>query len=678
MKKALLMLFLGIFVLVTNVSAQEKVVTGHVTDNDGLNLPGVSVRIKGTKIGVSTDLDGKYSIRANPGAVILFSFIGTISEERTVGAESVINVSLQSDSKSLSEVVVVGYGTQKKSNLTGAVSTIDVKKTLEGRPIADAGRALQGAAAGLSVTIPSGEVGSDPIMKIRGQIGSIYGGSSPLILLDNVEIPSITLVNSSDIESITILKDAAASSIYGSKGAFGVILITTKKGTGLEKPQVTYSSNLSFQDPWKELEMGRVNALRYTVDAFERVGGTVAGAFYITSRESYEKAVEWDKKYGGIIGPNDPTVYGRDWYYDAARNYKLGVRTYDPYKTMVKEWAPTQLHNLSIGGSSGKTSYNLGLAALDQSGMMKAAKVDQFTRYNASLRLTSEINKYFTARAGAIYSRKNKEYPYVTSSTTADPWLYMYRWSSLYPYGNADSGEPIRSPASEAAAANTANILQNYLNLNLGGTFNINKSWTADFDYSFSNQEGRSRRPGTKYTGRNSWVAPIARVDAAGAPVFVNAEGAVVPSTTAGAIRVYDLPLSTYTSPGANPDHLYKDAENFYRHTINAYTTYNLSLKEQHQFKFIAGLNRVTDNTADQFTQITNLSDLTNPQFGNAIGTITGGGNEYWEAQLGYFGRMNYAFKNKYLLEGNIRYDGSSKFPTDLKWRWFPSFSAGW
>lgn len=677
MKKALLIL-LGMFFIVASIVAQEKVVTGKVTDKDMIALPGVSVKIKGTAIGVSTGLDGTYSVRANPGAVLQFSFIGAISQEHTVGAGNTINITLLNDTKLLEEQVVVGYATQKKSNLTGAVSTIDVKKTLEGRPIADAGRAMQGAAAGLSVTIPSGEVGSDPIIKIRGQIGSIYGGSSPLILLDNVEIPSITLVNSSDIESITILKDAAASSIYGSKGAFGVVLITTKKGTGIGKPQVTYSSNLSFQDPWKELEMGRVNALKYTVDAFERVGGTVAGAFYLTTRESYEKAVEWEKKYGGTIGPNDPTVYGRDWYYDAARNYKLGVRTYDPYKTMVKAWAPTQLHNLSIGGSSGKTSYNIGLAALDQSGMMKAAKVDQFTRYNASLRLTSEINKYFTARAGAIYSRRNKEYPYVTSSTTADPWLYMYRWSSLYPYGNAETGEPIRSPASEAASANTANILQNYLNLNLGGTFNINKAWTADFDYSFSNQEARSRRPGTKYTGRDSWVAPIARVDASGAPVFVNAEGSVVPSTTTGAVRAYDLPLSTYTSPGSNPDHLYKDAENFYRHTINAYTTYNLSLREQHQFKFIAGLNRVTDNTANQFTQITNLSDLSNPQFGNAIGTISGGGNEYWEAQLGYFGRMNYAFKNKYLLEGNIRYDGSSKFPTDLKWRWFPSFSAGW
>ena len=665
MKKALLML-LGVFLFVTATVAQEKTVTGRVIDEDGLMLPGVSVKIKGTTTGVSTGTNGNYSIRVSPGAVLQFSFIGSISQERTVGAGNTINITLAADTRSLDEVVVVGYGTQKKSNLTGAVSTIDVKKTLEGRPIADAGRALQGAAPGLSVVIPSGEVGSDPIIKIRGQIGSIYGGSAPLILLDNVQIPSITLVNPSDIESITVLKDAAASSIYGSKGAFGVMLITTKKGAS-GAPQVTYSSNFSYQNPWKNLEMADVNALKYSVDAVERVGGSVVGAFYKVDRQSYEKAVEWKNKYGGTIGANDPTVYGRDWYFDPARNFKFGVRTYDPYEAMIKEWAPTYQHNLSIGGTSGKTSYNIGLAALDQSGMTKPAKADEFSRYNASVRVTSEVNKYFTARAGAIYSRKNKEYPYTTPSTTVDPWLYLFRWSPLYPLGSDENGEAIRSPQSEAQAANTANILQNYMNLNLGGTVNIMSNWTADLDYSFSNQEENWNRPGTKFTARDSWVAGQARVDATGSPVYVNGEGKVVSSTDPGAMRAYNLPLNTYTAPGTGPDHIVRSAENFYRHTINAFTTYNLDLKKVHAFKFILGLNRVTDNTSDQFTQRTNLTDIINPQFNYGIGTITGGGGEYWEAQLGYFGRMNYAYKNRYLLEGNLRYDGSSKFPTDLQ-----------
>ena len=207
-------------------------------------------------------------------------------------------------------MVVVGYGTQKKGNLTGAVSSINVKENLQSRPIADVGRAIQGTTPGFSVTVPSGEVGSDPTMRIRGAISSIQGNSSPLILVDNVEIPSIQYVNPDDVESITVLKDAASSSIYGAKAAFGVVLIKTKTGGSAEKVTVNYSNNFSFQNPYKKLEMGRVNALKYTIDALERVGGTETGAFYKVNRESYERAVEWDKKYGSSIGKDDPTVYG--------------------------------------------------------------------------------------------------------------------------------------------------------------------------------------------------------------------------------------------------------------------------------------------------------------------------------------------------------------------------------
>lgn len=674
------MFFIGVFLLAIQAMAQQVTVTGKITSTDDrLPIPGATIKIKGASIAVQTGTDGAYSIKANTGDVLQFSFLSFDTQERTVGTSTVINIALTPSNKGLDEIVIVGYGTQKKSNLTGAVSTIDVKKTLEGRPIADVGRALQGSSPGLSITIPSGEVGSDPIIKIRGQIGSISGGSAPLILLDNVEIPSIQLVNPNDIATITTLKDAAASSIYGAKAAFGVVLITTKQGSSTGKTQINYSNNFSYQNPWKDLEMADVNALKYTLDAAERIGSTTPqGAFYYVDRASYEKAVAWKAKYGSTIGSDDPTVFGRDWYVQGPSNQKMGVRTYNPYDMMVKEWAPTQQQNLSIGGTVGKTSYNIGLGLLDQSGMMKPAKSDQFTRYNASLRVTSELNKYITARAGAIYSRRNKEYAYITNSTTADPWLYLYRWGPLYPLGNDENGDPIRSPASEAAASNTANILQNYMNFNLGTTVNIMKNWKVDFDYTFANQEQNWKRPGTRFTARNSWAAPKARLDANGAPIYVNAEGQVVPFGTKDAMAAFDLSNDMYTALGSNPDHFFRSAENFTRHTINALTTYSLNFKQDHDFKFILGLNRVADNTESQFTQITNLTDILNPQFNYGVGTITGGGDRYWEAQLGYFGRVNYAFKNKYLLEANIRYDGSSKFTSDLWWRWFPSFSAGW
>jgi len=671
-------LLIGMLVCLSSY-AQERTISGEVTGDGLAPLSGVTVTLKGTSKSAVTNELGKFSISASTGQTLSFTYVGYTAREMVIGTENNLSVNLtQSSSNTLQDIVVVGYGTQKKGNLTGAVSTVDVNKTLKGRAIPDVGRGLQGAASGLSVIIPSGEVGSDPIIKIRGQLGSLQGGSSPLILLDNVEIPSIQVVNPNDIASITVLKDAASASIYGSKASFGVILITTKKGSGTGKPTISYSNNFSKQNIWKDFKMADVNGLRYTVDAAERIGTfTPTGAFYYVDRASYLKAVAWKEKYGKTLGPNDPTVFGRDWYVQGA-NQKMGVRTYDPYDYIIREWAPTQQHDLSVGFTQGKTSYNVGLGLLDQSGMTKPAKKDDFTRYNASMRISSELSKYVTMRAGALYSRRNKEYAYATNSTTADPWLYLYRWSSLYPFGKDENGDDIRSPQGEIANSNTANLMQNYSNVNLGTTVNINSHWKVDFDYTFSNQDEYWNRPGTRFTLRNSWVAPIARVDANGAPVYVNSEGQVVPSTDPNKIAAYDLLKETYTASGTNPDHFARTVTNFFSHTINAFTTYDLNLKEDHIFKFILGVNRVTATTEFNSSQITSLLDINNPQFNFGTGVQTASGGKFWESQLGYFGRINYAFRNKYLLEGNLRYDGSSKFPEALWWRWYPSFSAGW
>ena len=606
--------------------AQQRTITGTVMSVNGNTLlERISVKVVGTTRGTMTDANGNFSIAASTGEVLEFTDIGHKTQRQTINSASTYTIVLTPNEKGEVEVVVVGYGSQKKTNLTGAISSIDVKKTLQGRPISDVGRGLQGTASGLSVTIPSGEVGSDPILKIRGALGSLQGGSSPLILLDNVEIPSIQVVNPNDIASVTILKDAASASIYGSKASFGVILITTKKGASGNKPQISYSNNFSWQNAWKDLKMADVDGLRYTVDAVERTGGTIAGAFYLVDRASYDKAVAWKQKYGNTIGPNDPTVFGRDWYVQGS-NQKMGMRTYDPYDYMIKEWAPTQQHNLSVGQTVGKTSYNVGLGLLDQSGMMKPAKADKFTRYNISFRLSSDLNKYITLRAGALYSRRNKEYAYVTNSTTADPWLYLYRWSTIYPFGLDENGDIIRSPAGEAASANTANILQNYSNYSLGSTVNITNNWKFDFDYTYSNQEEMWKRPGTRYTLRDSWVAPVTRLDASGNRVYVNNEGKVVASTDPGAIAAWDLLKQTYTAVGSNPDHFARTATNFFSHTINAYSTYNWTLNTDHVFKFMLGINRVTATTEFQSSQITGLLDITNPQFSFGTGTQTTSG----------------------------------------------------
>ena len=667
---------IGLLLIHSPLIAQTRTVTGTVVSvTDNSPIPGVTVTLKGKTQGTVTDSDGKFAINAEPSDVVVFSFIGLETYEQQVGTSTDLKVSMTQSIESLQEVVIVGYGEQKKTNITGAVAAVDTK-VLESRPIADAGRGLQGVTPGLNIVIPSGEIGSDPLIRIRGQFGSQYGNNAPLILLDNVEIPSLQLINPNDIESISVLKDAASASIYGAKGAFGVILITSKKGAKKEGVTVSYSGNLSFQNMSKKMEMGQLDAMEYTMLAMERSGATASGAFWIVTREGFERAQQWQQEYGSTVGPNDPMVYGRDWYVNTA-NQKIGLRMYDPYDYMVKEWTPTQIHNFSVNGMSGKTSYNLGFGYLDQTGIIKPAKRDDFQRYNGSVQISTEVNKWLKFNVGTIYSRRNKNYAYATNSTTADPWLYIYRWAATYPMTTED-GNIIRSPYSEMRDANTAFMENNYTSSNGGFTITPTKNWNIKFDYTHANDEFLNKRPGTRFTGRDSWSAAVPKFDAAGNRIYVNTAGEQVASTDPGAMPAFQLNQTTYTAAGANPDHVYRNAVNRQWSTINLYSTYELSINESQNFKFMLGMNRVGYQSSSNFSQITALADYSNPQFDLAGGTQTAGGSEEWDSQLGFFGRINYNFKEKYLLEANLRYDASSKFPEHLRWQAFPSFSAGW
>ena len=652
---------------------QMQTITGLVVDANGEPVIGASVVEKGTTNGGITNIDGKFTLNVKPGAVLKVSFVGYQTEE--VKATRTMKIVLKEDSEMLSEVVVVGYGTQKKANLTGAVATVDVNKALDSRPIADVGRGLQGSVAGVNVTIPTGEIGSDPLIKIRGQVGSIKGGSSPLILLDNVEIPSIQMVNPDDIQSISILKDAASSSIYGAKAAFGVVLITTKKGAQGDKFEVSYSNNFSWQDPAKKIEIGGIEALQYTLDAqINRNEPMPAGGFWRINEESLEKAKEWQRLYGGKVNWNDPVVYGRDWYFDGSQKY--GYRTYDGAKAMIKNWAPTMTHNLSVSGKSGKTTYNIGLGYLDQSGMSRTAKEDDFKRYNASVSVSSELNKYVTVRASSIYSDRNKRYPGI-GNTAADPWLYLYRWSPLMPMGVTEHGNPLKEPTYEMAASNTDNLQNKYYNINLGFTLNLTKNWDVKFDYTYDKQSTETNSSVTQYNAGEMWYSPTPWIEN-GSQVYVNELGERVDT---GGMPAYRFPVGPYyNSSGPQTSQVATKNRSVDNNTINVYTTYNLQLgaEKQHAFKFMAGMNRVTNKWSSSKGTINDLIDLENPQFPFAVGDQFFEGDRNWESQLGFFGRLNYAFEDKYFLEANIRRDGSSKFPDHLKWKWFPSFSAGW
>ena len=657
--------------------AQSNTVTGVVKDSKGEPLIGASIMVKGTTRGVSTDIDGRYSIQAAPGNVLQISYVGQKTKTIKVGAEKVINVTLQGTDTELEDLVVVGFGQQKKINLTGAVSSVDVEKTLAGRQIPDVGRGLQGTTPGLNIVMPNGEIGSDPTIKIRGQVGSANGSSSPLILLDNVEIPSIQIVNPDDVESISVLKDAAAASIYGAKAAFGVILITTKKGAKTETVNVSYSGNFSWQNAAKKIEMGGVDAIQYRVDAMKRVGATLYGAFFYVDEASLEAAREWEATYGGKIGKDDPFVYGRDWYVDN-KGRKFSKRIFDAYDYMIREWAPSMTHNLSVNGKAGKTSYNIGVGYLDQSGLIAPSKKDDFRRYNANARISTEINKYVSVHGGFTYSMRNKRYAYSTSSTTADPWYYLYRWDSTYPMGNDEQGRPIRSPYNEMQAANTANIQNTYMSFNAGLTINITKDWHVNADYTYAQNDQIWNKIGTKFTMCNSWGSPLLRKDADGNQIYVDKTGAQVAAGAEGAMPAYELNYFQYTSDGSNPDHIRREVTNSKRHTWNITTDYNWDINEINNLKVLLGTNIVDWESDNSWSQITNLTDILNPSWDKTNGTQTSSGNLYWDSQVGFFGRLNYTLMDRYLVEANLRYDASSKFPEHLRWRWFPSFSAGW
>ncbi len=655
------------------VAQDERSVNGVVTDSKGEPLVGVSVSEEGAQNGVVTDMDGRFSIKlTRRGANLIFSYVGFKRE--VVRATKSMSIVLHEDQKVLNEVVVVGYGTQRKANLTGAVASVDINKTLSSRPVADVGRDLQGAIPGLNIRVASGEVGSDALIKIRGQIGSINGSSSPLILLDNVEIPSLQLVNPNDIESISILKDAASASIYGAKAAFGVVLITTKKGSHSDKFEVSYTNNFAWQHVAKNIEMGGIDGLRYTVDAQINRGDPMpAGGFWRVSDESLLKIEEWQQKWGSTVDYNDPVVYGRDWFFDGVNKY--GYRIYDGVKAMIRDWSPYQSHNLSVDGRSGKTSYNVGLGLLNQSGMMKAARHDDFKRYNASLSLVSEINKYLSVRGSSLYSNRNKRYPGV-GTTTADPWLYLYRWSALMPMGVTENGNVLRDPVAEVAQANTDNLENKYYNVNLGFTLNFTKNWDLKFDYTYDRQENTTNSSAIAYTGGQTWYSPTAWTRN-GLQVYVDEQtGQIVDE---GGIPAYMFPVQSYYS-NVSTSYVQYYNYNADRNTFNAYSTYNLKLgpNSSNAFKFMLGFNRVTLKWRSHTAQKTGLIDLENPQFSLASGEQFASGNQNWEAQLGYFGRINYAYMDKYLAEVNLRRDGSSKFPSDLRWKWFPSASAGW
>ena len=620
------------------------VVTGRVTDKNGEPLIGASVTAGDQ--GTATDIDGNYSISLKGPATLTFSYVGYTTQTTKVSSSTTRNIVLDEDEVMLNEMVVVGYGTQKRINLTGAVSTVDVAKQLEARPITDIARGLQGAAPGLTVRTSTGELGTDPTMKIRGIIGSVNGSSSPLILVDNVECNSLQNINPEDVESISVLKDAASSSIYGVKAAFGVVLITTKQAKKGDKVKITYSDNFSWRRPtvtpevvktYEGAEMSWAAGLRQNPNLSEQVNSC-----YLTwNLESIERMKEWERVYGDLNLSNE-LVLGRDFEIMDGKLYFY--RSFDGADMFMKKNAFQQTHNLNISGSAGNTTYNVGLGYLGQDGIMKV-NTDSYKRYNVSLGMSTTLSKYFDIHAKFLYTHYKLEDPYYFGpSSYYDEWYYLYRWPKIMPYGTYQ-GIPFRNAVTEIEQANRNVKNNNYMRATLGTTVHIVKGLDLEADYTFTHVNRYIRTNGGYAQGWNFWGGSGLRNE-----------------------------IWTLTSHNK----VVNQTQNSDFHVFNGLLRYKNIFKDAHEFGAIAGIN------VEYYTQYGNTADRRDVLLIDHTELPLANGEQYsdsyhaHEARTGFFARLNYAYKNRYLLELNGRLDGSSRFPSDQMWGFFPSFSAGW
>lgn len=645
----------------SNVYQQTRIlVSGRILDSSGQPVPGASVIEKGTTNGVDTDIDGKFTISVKSGSSLEVSCIGY--ETVSVAASENLSVTLREDTQFLDEVVVVGFGTQKKVNMTGSVAAVDVDKAFGSKPITDVSKGLQGVVPGLSITYNSNDLNASPTMKIRGT-GSINGDNTPLILLDGVEVPDLSFVNPDNIKSISVLKDAASASIYGSRAAWGVVLITSKDGSAVkDKVSITYSNNFSWNQPiglpkYITDKEGVLAQLEEGMLAQKNVDGSRIEAFGMYYDTIGKGITTWFDKYSGNLS-NPVYKYGEDYEFIEGTPYYYRVS--DPNKEIFKT-SFSQTHNLSVNGNTGKTNYNIGLGYTMNDGTLKAAKKNDVKRYNLNLSTNTQVKNWLNIGTKVMYVEKEYEYPYGYSQSKGATGLlyYVMRFPAFFPFGISDgskladgtyasesaaTGEGLYFRHGNAYVANESICSSKDQYLTLGGNVRINLapglSFYGDYTRGRYNYENRSMRQ--PYYVAN-WSFP-----------------------KKAAVTTNDFLERSYVSKITN--------------TYNAYFDYLFDIQKQHNFAIKVGANAEDLRYDNQSVKVNGVQDVEHPTL-----NLTDGKNEgivdeslRHRATAGFFGRINYNYKEKYLLELNGRYDGSSSFRTGKQWAFFSSASAGY
>ena len=428
---------------IMSVTQSSTIVKGQIVDAEGEPIVGATVVEIGTTRGTVTDLDGKFQLNSPANAKLRITYVGYKTVETK--AHDGMKIVMQNDNAQLDEIVVVGYGQQKKVNLTGSVTNVDISKTLGGRPEQDVAKALQGAVPGLTITNTSGDINSQPTMQIRG-LGTLSNGatSNPLVVVDGVPVDDLTMVNAADIATISVLKDAASTSIYGSRAAFGVILITTKEGKKGEKVQVKYDGHFAwdratvlpdYPDVPSQLEAAMIGAKRTDGSDPELFG------MYFSKLLPYAKA--WKEQHSGKKGYSEMQPFQSmdnvgDYYFNGKQPFYYA--DYDIQDIWYNKAAPSQSHSVSLNGSSGRTSYYTSFSYDYKQNLMKF-NPDKLSRYNFTTNLKTDVTDWLTVGTRVNFVRR--------SFSKADSWnnvyQYLWRWAFLH-HGAFGHGAHSSSP----------------------------------------------------------------------------------------------------------------------------------------------------------------------------------------------------------------------------------------
>jgi len=624
-----------------SLNGWEFKLRGTVIASDGQGvLPGVSVVLKGTSQGTTTDGKGNFELDIpKEESVLVFSFVGYVSQEIIIGNRTSLQVTLVADNKALDELVVVGYGTQKKINLTGAVSQVQAKD-LENRPLNNMSQILQGMVPNLNITFGTGQPGQGGSMNVRGET-SINGGG-PLVLIDGIP-GDINRINPNDVESVSVLKDAAASAIYGARGAFGVILVTTKTAKS-GKTSVSYSNNFGWSTPTVSTDFmtNGYDHTRINDEAFKRATGNTYTRY---SEEDYKELEA--RRYDKTENPSRPwtvvkNVNGKDIY-----NY---YGNYDWWKTLFIMTEPSRQHNLNLSGGTDKVNYYLSGSVFEKEGIMRI-NTDKFTSYSLRTKINAQLTPWLKVSNNTQYFDSKYKYPGLEGGANANFVAITVHAMPAYAPRNPDGTATYNTLKNNYSIGD--GLFANLLKGVAGGekkvhelttinsvTIDFTKKWNLVANHSYS------------FYIADDWYR--------------------------SAVAQYSIqPGILTTVPNYNTDQLKKTLWFDPTNVINLFTSFNHSFGK-HYLGATAGINSESKKHERLFGARKNLLSESLNDLNLGTGEQLSGGDSYQYALFGAFFRVNYDYLGKYLLEVNGRYDGTSRFGEGKRYGFFPSVSAGW